>query len=206
MANNSLFLHNTARTDSTPGNISPLPIFTEEDFLAHWKRDVERAALSAATRAGLDRDEANDFAQEARIRLLVAFRQRGELQESHARTLIGHAVRSARRPTLRWISRFVPAERPTVIRNQDEGEDETLPADFAAPTGPDSGDKAAVERFIAGMSTRLSEVYDLLYVQGLTQQEAASRLAVMRQRVTQMHNELLHRGRGYFNCRIGQHN
>jgi RNA polymerase sigma factor (sigma-70 family) len=186
------------------GEISPPQLLTEEDFLVHWNKDVNDAAAWAARSAGLDRDEANDFAQEARIRLLVALRTGRARPECYVRTLIGHAVRSARRPSLRWASRYLPPGRPRVSPEEDAGETEFDV--FKAAEEADLSDIVAVGQFIDTVPTRLCEVYDLLYVEGFTQEEVACRLRVTRQRVTQLHTELLRQGQEYFTRAPGRPN
>ena len=179
---------------------TPPRIFNEQQFIIHWTRDTERAASAAASSAGLDPDEACDFSQEAHIRLLAMCRTGRPHPDSYVRIVIANAVRSARRPSLRWLSRYVSPERPRMIAEQEERECESTIDDFAAPEEADPTGILAVRRFISSIPARLFKVYNLLYLEGLTQEEAARRLGVTRQRVTQLHGELLRRGRKHFQC------
>lgn len=185
---------------ATTGQSTPPSSFDEQAFITHWKRDVERAASVAAVSAGLDRDEAQDFAQEAHIRLLAMIRAGRLRPESYVRAVITNAVRSARRTSFRRISRCVPLERPRAADEQEEASGEATIDDFAAPTEADPSHLAAVGFFVAGIPERLRHIYNLLYVCGFTQEEAARRLGLTRQRITQLHAELLRRGREHFQC------
>jgi RNA polymerase sigma factor (sigma-70 family) len=186
-------------TEPSLNNASPSSTSNEEQFLSHWRKDVERAAVWASEESHLDLHEADDFAQEAYIRLLGAFRKGDFLPDSYVRTLIGSAVRSARRPRLRWASRYLSFESPEVS----EADGDVPPSGldmFPCSDETDLCDIVAARRFIDGAPDRLREVFELMYVQGLTQQEAASRLGITRQRITQLRAELLRRGQEYFGC------
>src|SRR5579862_4063735 len=63
--------------------------------LLHWDADIRRAARAAANRFQLDESHADDFAQEARIRLLNAVRRQPSLPEKYLRKVISNAIQTA---------------------------------------------------------------------------------------------------------------
>ena len=63
---------------------------------------------------------------------------------------------------------------------------------------PDDNDpwiRDAVARWVNGLSKSLQKLYELIYVKGYTQREAASLMGISQPRVTQLHRQLLQRGR-----------
>jgi DNA-directed RNA polymerase specialized sigma subunit len=52
----------------------------------------------------------------------------------------------------------------------------------------------AVKRFIGLLPDKLRTLYELVYVKGCTQREAAAELGVTQPRVAQLHADLLQRG------------
>lgn len=195
----------TSAPGASPLEPAPPPFSTEEEFVIHWQKDVERAARSAAAHAGLDRDEANDFAQEADIRLLATLRSGGGGADAYLRRVIANAVCSARRARFRWISRYVSHERRTAPSGHDERVGSDFD-DFASPININPSEIVAVSQFIGELPPRLQEIYHLLYIEGFTQEEAAAKLGVTRQRITQLHSELLRRGRQHFDAISGRPN
>lgn len=69
----------------------------EENVLfQQWDEDVKRAATYNARLSGLDKDDACDLAQEARIKLLMGFRRRRIVDERYLRVLIKNSMLTSR--------------------------------------------------------------------------------------------------------------
>jgi RNA polymerase sigma factor (sigma-70 family) len=171
----------------------------EDRFVRTWERDAKLAAEAVARGARLTLDEAGDFAQEALIRLVKAYRADYSLPDSHVRTIICSGVLSAKRPCVRWRSRNAPVEPP---QSDDDGDDGCSPGVDGFPSRHEIDPQVNVDiaRLIDGLPDNYRAVYELIYVKGLTQGEAATRLHVTRQRVTQLHADLLRRGQIFFGC------
>lgn len=71
------------------------------------------------------------------------------------------------------------------------------PATGSTQTGPsdDVFVRDAVRKWVASLPPRMQRVYALLYVEGVSQREAAVRLGLTQPRISQIHQELLERGR-----------
>lgn len=154
----------------------------EASLLARWDPDVERAARYGARRLGGSHAEAREIAQVVRIVLWRAIRKSGVLPTAYARTVIANAVRSAlrreRAGLTMWSAGVVPIDRQ-----------------FPCGEPADRDRTAAVERWAETLPPRLRELYELLYVHGYSQREAATRLGVTQPRVSQLHQQLLRSGR-----------
>ncbi len=157
-----------------------------ECLLAHWDRDIRRAASVAAARPLKDA-RTEDVAQDARIQVFRAFQKGRPIAEGYIRRVVANAVRnSCRRETraLRLVDPKEPIELEAIGSDAvDESEDET------------SSRIADVAAWVHGLSTRLQTIFTLLYVQSNTQREAAELLGVSQPRVAQLHLELLRQGR-----------
>ncbi len=166
---------------------SALSQHSEERFFQDWDPDIKRAAVSAAKTAGVDRSHSEDFAQEARMRLLTVRRSWGAAAEPYIRRVIANAVRAARRSRVRDLRHVVAIEDTT----------ETAAIEVASygRAGTDLFVISAVKRLIQLLPDKLRALYELVYVQGCTQREAAAELGVTQPRVAQLHAELLQRGR-----------
>jgi RNA polymerase sigma factor (sigma-70 family) len=164
---------------------------TEEECteaLLAWDADVRRSARAAAAKFHLDESYADDFAQEARIRLFNTLRRRPMVQTAYLRRVISNAVQSAVSATRRW-SDHDPIDETT----------DDLQADPENSNTNDPLEIAAVNKFIDGLPVSLRSVYKLLYEEGRTQQEAASQVGVAQPRIAQLHKELLSRAQGDLN-------
>jgi RNA polymerase sigma factor (sigma-70 family) len=150
--------------------------------VASWDADVRRASVVMAHRIGACRADEGDFAQEARIRLLRAYRSRGTMPQGYGRRIVRNAVVSAAR---------------RVIREQRQHANDVDVADAEEAVEDDGAAHPAtgVEKLIARLPQRMRRVYALLYVQDLSQREAAAKLRVTQPRVAQLHRELLERAR-----------
>ena len=178
------FKHSLPEPSPTPTEVA----LTEEEFnafLLKWDADIRRAARSAAMRFQLDESYADDFAQEARIRLFNVVRRQPSLPETYLRSVISNAIQTAVTATR------LPYEHDSIdkVTNEPEMATQTLTAES------DALKIAGVAAFIRTLPTNLRTVYALLYEQGHTQREAALQLGVAQPRVAQLHRELLTRAR-----------
>jgi RNA polymerase sigma factor (sigma-70 family) len=182
-----------AATEPEQSPLEPLPtatvvaLITDEQctaILKTWDRDIRRAAHAAAHQFQLDYSYADDFAQEARIRLARVLRRSVVVPpQEYLRRIISNAIQSAVSATRSWSG----------IRSIDE-----LTEEFEAKSGASAGTDplkiAAVAEFVRSLPANLQQVYQLIYEQGHTQREVASQLGVAQPRVAQMNRELLSRG------------
>ncbi|HEY1694669.1 MAG TPA: sigma-70 family RNA polymerase sigma factor [Polyangiaceae bacterium] len=160
------------------------PRAAEGLVVSSWERDVVRASRAMARRVGgTRRGDDGDFAQEARTRLLIAFRARGTMPKGYGRRIVRNAVVSAVRRVLRG-QRF---------------EANDIDVDSVEEAAENDGWAHATSRtvasLIANLPERMRRVYDLLYEQDLSQREAAARLSLTQPRVAQLHRELLEHAR-----------
>lgn len=154
----------------------------ERAFIEEWEEDVQRAAARGAIRSGRPGD-ADDFAQEARWRLVTVARRRGISAVPYLRTVIANAVLAA---SLRLREQL----------SLEEFDDERAPTPIRAHTDP--RDQMAIDHVVEWtekLPARLQRVYRILYREHRSQREAAAILRVSQPRVAQMHRELLNRGR-----------
>jgi RNA polymerase sigma factor (sigma-70 family) len=151
---------------------------SELRLVERWDRDIRRAAGCRANLIGRHAD-ANDLAQEARIRLVFVARNAGVTSEPYIRKVIANAVLAA---ALR------DRERMELDVLSDE-----LPA--VATDGHDLYAVDAVARWAKDLPPKLNTLYHVLYHEERTQREAAAILGVSQPRVAQLHRALLKRGR-----------
>jgi RNA polymerase sigma factor (sigma-70 family) len=123
-----------------------------------------------------------DLAQEARLRLLTAYRSRGNMPKEYGRRVVRNALVSAARRVIR--EQWQHANDVNVEDVEDAVED-----DGVGHLGSGTG------KLIAKLPRRMRHVYTLLYVKDLSQREAAAKLRVTQPRVAQLHRELLERAR-----------
>jgi RNA polymerase sigma factor (sigma-70 family) len=148
--------------------------------LRRWNREIESVARAIAHGHGGSLDDAEDFAQAARISLARAARDRRPAAEPYRRKLIKHAAMSAAR---KERTRF-----RGLSNNRADLEDNLEVRRIGSA-------EAEVVDWITTLPSRLKGVYELLYERGYTQREAAEMLHVSQPRVAQLHNELIRRGR-----------
>lgn len=146
-----------------------------------WDCDVRCCARRLARALGGSVDDSEDFAQSARIALAAVAEQSPSLDTNYLRRLIRNAVRSAAR---RDRGRFGPLSTGR-LDFEDWAAEQQL--------GEDLRDLVAEWRL--RLPKRIQQVYDLLYVLAYTQRRAASVMNVSQPRVSQLHAELLRRGR-----------
>jgi RNA polymerase sigma factor (sigma-70 family) len=159
--------------------VSPLD---ESALLKDWDRDILFAARAAARRFQSAVVDADDFAQVARIHLLLAARRHRVVSPRYIRRVIKNAILSA----IRREVRHRDATPGTRLDLTDE-----LPA--PSPALPDKA--ARVIAWVTALPDRLRLTYDALYVARLSQRDAAGQLGVSQPRVAQLHAAVLAHGR-----------
>lgn len=151
-----------------------------ESLLDSWESDIERAAHRVAHNRGLDYDSAQEFTQTARVALARIATRANDLGSFYLRRVIQNAMRDAARRERRMFGTTVPLETDS---------------EFDPPSEEQSELVASVAAWVTLLPARLHQVYELLYVQGYNQREAAQLMDVSQPRVAQMHSELIRRGR-----------
>ena len=147
--------------------------------LSQWDRDIRRAARYGARRLVSVGTEADDLAQEARIRLLTLARAFPHAPVNYVRVVIANAIRAAALPEAR---RLITASPEAEYLEDDPPPCEPSPADERA---------AEVAEWATMLPQPLRNLYDLLYREGRTQREVAKILGVSQPRVAQLHRRLL---------------
>jgi RNA polymerase sigma factor (sigma-70 family) len=160
---------------STP---SFFPLSSSPDhFLFTWDDDVRKASRAAARRICGTREDAEDFAQEVRIRLFPLVGKPQAAAPRYIRKVVANAIKTA-------------TERiDTTTFEEITEETEQIPG---APTDTRISEVTA---WIDTLPFRLRTVYQHLYVDGLTQREAATVMGVTQPRIAQLHARLLDAGR-----------
>lgn len=154
-----------------------------DSFIRAWDSDIKRAASHTARDRGFSYDTAQDFAQAARIALVRVSEQANECGSFYVRRVIQNAVRDAARQERRLFGTLLGMDNHAldfVVDPKSEKQSHII---------------AAVAEWVSLLPSRLRQVYELLYVQGHTQREAAELMRVSQPRISQLHNELLRRGR-----------
>jgi RNA polymerase sigma factor (sigma-70 family) len=206
-------------------------IRTPEDetaFLESWDADLKRSARANARIANLIDGEADDLAQEARIKLLALCRGRKITAPHYVRTAIKNSMLRARSRIRGKCNRPRPEASEVVTECLPSGripnleEHSIIGMQAQAPTDSESefgGRKTAasvlsddlritaqhlefmsVRQWIRQLPDRLKRIYDSIYVRGLSQREAATFMRISQPRVSQLHLELLRRGRAELTC------
>lgn len=150
--------------------------FDEQAFLQAWDKDIKRAARAAAKG---DNAAAEDFAQDARVRVLLACRVLPDAPTPYIRTVIANTLRTAHRREARSFSTRSPLA---------EKIDDNLAASVHDPVDEYA---SAVLPSVGHLPLRLREVYRHLYADELSQREAARLMYVSQPRVAQLHRQLL---------------
>lgn len=149
---------------------SSTPSFFVEQFLRTWDRDICRASDTAAKRINGTREDAEDFAQETRIRLARVASKPGAGVARYIRKVIANAVKTA-------------AGRVDTTRFDDL--DERIEA-------PQQDERIAeVGAWVTTLPPQLQAIYRYIYVEGLTQREIAQQMGVSQPRIAQLHHQLL---------------
>jgi RNA polymerase sigma factor (sigma-70 family) len=157
-----------------------------EAFLCAWGPEIDHAARVQAVALGLSLDEAEDFAQSARLHLLrIPPSNRSSVR--YVRVVIRNAMRSAARRLSHRLG-LLSSRR--------------VELDSVDPINPESvasleseGILSRVRQWRADLPARERDLVVLLYDEGLSQREAAALLDVSQPRVAQLHRRILERGR-----------
>lgn len=180
-----IVLAHRAWAENPPHLISKTPASPSDtrSLLAYWEDDIKRAARRAALLRGGSLDDAEDFEQAARIALARGARRIPERGEAYVRRIIQNAVRGAVRRERRALG---PMSDVTV------GFDDNI-----SDPRPEQESELVrlVLEWLSLLPARTQQLYELLYVQGYTQREAAQVMSVSQPRVAQLHADLLRRGR-----------
>lgn len=159
---------------------------THEDTLfAHWNPIIERAASRTACGLGGSQSDADDLAQEARIRVFLTLRRRPELPSCYLYKIIRNCMRSGFR---RQTGAF-GFQSPLIVPIEEDI------VDAHAFLNDDVFARLRVNAWVATLPYRLKVIYELIYEQFHTQREAAAILKISQPRVAQLHGELLEEGR-----------
>lgn len=150
-------------------------------FVSRWEPAIQREARRAAFRANASSDEAEDFAQAARLRVAQVALRRPDATAPYVMQVVRNAVRRAVRGELRALGTLSP--------NAAE-----IDVDATAASAPNHT-IGSVREWLASEPRRLRQLYELLYVFGYTQREAATMLGLSQPRVAQLHRNLLAHGR-----------
>lgn len=150
--------------------------------LQSWDADIRRASAVGAARLH-GSDEADDIAQEVRVRVFGAIRAGHGDSPRYLRRVIRNAVITF----LRRESRAITTRSRIGCALDDEAM--TLPVEQYECRCE------IVSPWLATLPVSLQRVYQLLYEQRLTQDQAALVLRVSQPRVSQLHAALLRRGR-----------
>lgn len=162
-----------------------------ERIIARWDPDIRRASRAAEKSYVTRSAVSDDFAQDARVRVLRVLHQNRSAPEPFVRKVISNSVRNSVRcelPHLTQVDRLV-------VVGQDEQENQGTHPRPSLADGPDPLVTRFVARWVAGLPTKLQRIYELLYVRDLAQREAAAVLGVSQPRVFELHAELLRRGK-----------
>jgi DNA-directed RNA polymerase specialized sigma24 family protein len=156
---------------------STASFFSTDRFLHTWDEDIRRASRAAARRLGGTAEDAEDFAQEVRIRLFPIAALPQAAAPRYVRKLVANAVKTS-----------VSRTDTTVFEDIDETAEQLM----VEPPDPRIADVAA---WVATRTFPLRAIYQHLYVEGLTQRETARVMRISQPRVAQLHQRLLDVGR-----------
>lgn len=154
------------------------------EFVKRWDPEIRRVTRNWARRFGRTAD-ADDFAQEARLRLFLLSPKHRDSPDWYIRAVISNAVTAAgnrqRRdygnaPLTEEVEQSLIAETHEVDHKQHE----------------------IVRVWLRDLSPRLHTIYELIYSKGMTQGAAGVLLGVSQPRIAQLHRQLLTSGRAYF--------
>lgn len=160
-------------------SVSLLP-GSETQHQIDWNGDIERASRKFANG---NRADADDLAQEARVRVMKTFRAKPDAPVPYIRTVISNAVKSARHKQVTgFTSNSVLSDE--VIKNT------PVPV---SDVGEEQDRKVAA--WIKTLPMPMQDVYYHLYSENLSQRETARLLNLSQPRVSQLHNQILKRGR-----------
>lgn len=189
-----------ADSDPSPSTVSAVD---EAAFIRSWDKDTERAARRVARfadRAGAD--DIDDIIQNIRIRLLLSYRTfQGAPPTGYVRLLIKHtcinAIRDDQARLTQHNKKVAFSLNDDDLNLSDVSEDSAELPDglIARPQHSDVLLKAAVAGWVAKLPTQLRAVYQAIYGEDRQMSEVALALGVSLPRVSQLHRELIARGK-----------
>lgn len=145
---------------------------------------IVRAAYRASLRITGSGILAEDLAQEVRSHLAEAL-NKGKVKERAVRVLITNAIRDR--------IRFERSRFQLTSTNAAELDDRN--AVFSQVDSTTRPDVLTISKWVASQPRRLRAIFELLYGFGYTHREASSVLGLSQPRITQLHQELIERGR-----------
>ncbi len=154
---------------------------SEEEFISAWDSEIRMRARASARRGGRPTSDADDMAQEIRLRLFLAFRRYTHLDERYVRRIITNTLRSEWRKH-RQSPILVSAENDLIDDRRQE-------------LGADALASRAVSQWARTLATGTLSIFRLLYHEGYSQREAAAIMGFTQARVAQLHGQLLTLGR-----------
>jgi len=166
-----------------------------EKILAKWDPDIRRASNAAQKSFHTRASVADDFAQDARVKVLRAHQQSPQSTDRYVRKVISNAVHNSirrERPHLEHESRL---SELTPSGNDGLGNKDTCRMHAPVSEMPDPFVQHFVATWVASLPPHLQRIYELLYVNDFTQREAAVVLGVSQPRVFELNAELLRRGK-----------
>jgi RNA polymerase sigma factor (sigma-70 family) len=146
-------------------------------FISRWEVDLRNTARARVLSFRLPADYGADLKQEARLSLLGAFRRYPEPSEQLIRTVLGHSVLKASVRESRRYGRKDPIEAAEEMADDSQRE---------------SYEPVLIQRLrdaIQALPSSLQQIFGLLYVEGISQRDAASRLGISQPRVSKLHKE-----------------
>jgi RNA polymerase sigma factor (sigma-70 family) len=156
--------------------------------LDHILKQCDTLILRSAHRASryiIGNDSiAEDLAQDVRFHLARALEE-GRIEEKAIRRLITNALRDR----IRFEGSRIQLTSPEIAELDDRN---TALGVTNSATRPEV---LTVARWVASLPDTLRSVFNLIYRGGYTQREACSVLGLSQPRITQLHQELLKRGR-----------
>jgi len=170
----------------TPQSV-PAQVESSKDVnatLNAWDDYIKKTARDVARSVGASGDDADEFAQAARIALWRAIEKGAPASDAYRKGIVKNAMRSTARKErggFRSLSIWRHELDEELLRRQDD--DETA---------------AGVVEWADQLPANLRNIYELLYVEGFTQRDVARKLRVTQPRIAQLHAQLKRRAREGF--------
>jgi RNA polymerase sigma factor (sigma-70 family) len=176
--------------------VSPAPevgfTVSGEKLLAILDPTIQRIALRVASDYRLGNAAFEDILQEVRLRVLRVLRHGRPLSPAYMFAVVKNAVRTALAEERRQLG------FPTITimpLPEDQAEQEKIEALMIGPCESDPLGARNVSRWIGALPRKLQAVHRLIYLEGMTQTEAATALGVSASYISRLHRRLLKLGR-----------
>lgn len=161
---------------------------TSEQLLERWNGDIRRASEAAVRSFQTRVSDPDDFAQDARLRVLRSYKSAPSRSEAFIRTVIKNSTRNSARSETPYL------EKIDLVEDLENLEETEIVSGFQN-TDIDHFAVAAVRKFVSTLPQNLQAVYKLIFQDELTQRDAARRIGVSQPRVAELKRELLRRGK-----------